>query len=431
MLNRHMRRFHFVVALAVAYAIVFAFVAVAGGAQGSGATLATTQNGVQAPAATAPPHDVQVPYTANAQTGSTSLAPASAEPQTPSAPASAAESNAPIVTSQSNLVLVPVLVKTKANEVVFSLTAGDFQLSDDGVQQSVRVEQDTNLEPLALAVIVETGGEGASHLGDYRDLGAVLDAVIGDVPHRVAVIGFDSVPHLEQDFTANTDAAAETIAGLHKGDQGAAILDALTYGIKLLSKQPPEYRRAVLLLSETEDGGSQTSMGDAIRAVDDTNTSIYSFGFSTRQEAVKHEASKLPVPGGTTYGNTPYAPGGCMSRDSDPDAHGSRGVQALDCASDLLPPIRLGRMAFLEAWDGLRRNVPESVAQLTGGEYFDFENARTLGEDMVNASNDLPNYYILSFRPQAPHEGMHTLQLRVKDRPKLQLKARRAYWVDE
>jgi len=40
------------------------------------------------------------------------------------------------------------------------------------------------------------------------------------VPEDVAVIGFDSTPRLEQDFTTDTDAAAETIAALHDGDAG-------------------------------------------------------------------------------------------------------------------------------------------------------------------------------------------------------------------
>ena len=152
---------------------------------------------------------------------------------------------APPVTVRSNVVLVPALVKTTVGETVFSLTADDFILTDNGVPQSLRLEPDTDSQPLALAVIVETGGQGASHLGDYRDLGTVLDTVLGDVPHRVAVIGFDSKPRLERDFTPDTDAAAKTIGMLSAGDPGAAILDALAFGIRLLRNQPPAYRRAV------------------------------------------------------------------------------------------------------------------------------------------------------------------------------------------
>lgn len=336
------------------------------------------------------------------------------------------------IRASSTLVLVPALVKSRSGETVFSLTADDFMLTDNGVPQTLRLETDTDSQPLALVVIVETGGQGAEHLGDYDNLGAVLDAVIGDVRHLVAVVNFDSKPRVAQDFTDDTDAAAKAIANLSGGDQGAAILDALSFGIDLLRDVPPRYRRAVLLVTETADRGSETSLDEAVRLVSDTNTAIYSFGFSTTKEALKHEASKVPRPGGSPYGNEPYGAGGCMSLDpgADPDAHGNRRVQALDCVSDLLPPLRLVRMAFIAAKDGLKRNVPESVAQLTGGEYFAFTNAATLRRGLLTISNDVPNYYVLNFRPESPSAGLHTLTLKLKSRPELQLKARSAYWME-
>lgn len=331
---------------------------------------------------------------------------------------------------RSTLVLVPAIVKTKAGELVFSLTADDFVLTDDGIPQPLRLEADTDAQPLALVVVVETGGAGATHLRDYQNLDATFDAVIGDVQHRVAIVSFDSEPHLELPFTADTNTAADTLTNLQQGDDGAAILDGLDFAIDLLRKQPPAFRRAILLLSETVDDGSKTDFDTALRAIDDTNTAIYSFGFSSKKSALKHEGAKLPRPGGTSYSDEPYPPGGCMARGADPDAHGKKGKQALDCASDLLPPLRLARLAFLAAHESLKRNVPESVAQLTGGEYFAFKDAKSLSRGLVTISNDVPNHYVLSFRPQTPHPGLHALDLKLKDRPGLDLKARNAYWVD-
>ncbi len=130
---------------------------------------------------------------------------------------SSAGSQVTALSVRSNLVLVPALVKTKGGELVFELTADDFILTDNGVPQSLQLEPDTDTQPVALAIIVQTGGGGASHLGDYRGLDAVLDAVVGNVPHRVAVVSFDSKPRLERDFTTDTDVAIRTIGNLQQG----------------------------------------------------------------------------------------------------------------------------------------------------------------------------------------------------------------------
>jgi len=107
----------------------------------------------------------------------------------------------PKLTVRSTLVMAPVLVTTKEGRVVFDLKADDFLLTDNGVPQLLTLEQDTDSEPLALAIVVETGGAGARHLIDYRELDSILDALIGNLEHRVAVIGFDSMPHLIVPFT--------------------------------------------------------------------------------------------------------------------------------------------------------------------------------------------------------------------------------------
>jgi VWFA-related protein len=330
---------------------------------------------------------------------------------------------------RSDVVLVPTLVKNKAGDAVLALSVDDFLLTDNGAPQTLRLEPDLDALPLALVVIVQTGGQGATHLDDYGNLAPVLDAVIGAVPHRVAVVAFDSEPRLVLDFSDDTDAAAKAIAVLQPGDSSAAILDALKFGIDQLRGQPSNYRHAVVLLSETIDRSSSTTLEDAIRAVEDTNTSIYSFAFSSTHATVKHEGSELP---GGASSKDPYPPGGCMSHDpnADPDAHGNRGVQALDCAGTLLPPLRLARIAFLAAKDSLQRNVPKSVAQLTGGEFFSFHNSATLVHHLLTVSNDIPNYYVLSFRPQSTQAGPHAPEVKLKNKKQYEVEARKGYWID-
>ena len=339
---------------------------------------------------------------------------------------------------ESTVVLVPALVRTANGKVVFTLKADDFKVTDDGIAEQLTLDEDTGSEPLALVVAVETGGAGASKLGDYRNLDADLSAVVGAVPHRIAVVAFDSAPRLVRDFTPDTDAVADALANLDAGDKGAAILDGIRFSVDLLRKQPAAYRRAILLISETIDRDSQTKMDDALRAISDTNTAIYSLAFSSGKADAAHYADReLPIhPGGNAGGVSfenahPGPPHGCMGKDPDPDATQNKGVQAFDCLGLLAPQLALAKLAAIRAADALQRNVPDTVAQLTGGEYFRFENSKSLERNLFTLANHVPNRYVLSFHPQSPHAGFHAIELKLKDYPELHVTARSGYWVDE
>ncbi|HTC75197.1 MAG TPA: VWA domain-containing protein [Edaphobacter sp.] len=366
-----------------------------------------------------------------------------------------------LLSTRSTLVLAPALVRNKAGDLVFTLTANDFILTDDGVPQKLTLEQDTGGEPLALVVVIEIGGADAREFNKFNSvappLAPMLAAIVGNVPHKVAVVAFDSQPTLLQNFTSNLDSAADAIASLTPGctrqhhlencasplaihnlglgDNGAAILDALGFSVDLLRDQPREYRRAILLISETLDRGSHLKLEDAIRAISDTNTVIYSIGYSTgKSEAAHYAARELPTqPGGLWMENHhPNPPTGCMGKDPDPDpdATHNKAIQAYDCFTQLVPPLALAKMAAIAATDGLKRNVPETVAHLTGGEYFKLSDAKTLERSLATISNHIPNRYILSFQPQSPHPGLHVLSLSLPNYSKLAITARTSYWAD-
>jgi VWFA-related protein len=346
--------------------------------------------------------------------------------QAPTQPSEARQAAAPQakLTVRSNLVMVPAFVTGGDGNVVFGLNAEDFQVKDNGVPQEIAIEEDTDAQPLALAIVVETGGAGARHLDDYRELDSILDALIGNVEHSVALIGFDSKPRLLVPFTATTDDVSRQLARLNEGDGGAAILDAVAFAVAQLREQPPSYRRAILLLSETIDQGSETTLDDAVHLMSDTNTAIYTFAFSSSRSAVAHEASKFDS-------KNPGPAHGCFSKKgADTEYEGHYSKQVLDCISQLAPPLRLATMAFLAARSSLKVKTAEAIAELAGGEYFSFKNAKDLKTALIAASNNIPNYYVLSFRPTTPTPGLHALQVTSLRRP-YDIKARREYWIDD
>jgi hypothetical protein len=215
------------------------------------------------------------------------------------------------------------------------------------------------------------------------------------------------------------------LASLDEGDKGAAILDGIAFAIEQLRPQPTRYRRAILLLSETVDQGSKTNLDEALRLISDTNTAMYSFSFSSTRAAVSRETSKFT-------NSTPGPAHGCFSRqgaDREYDGHYSK--QVLDCISQLAPPLRLATMSFLAARTSLRTNTAESIAQLAGGEFFHFGDAMELKAELITLSNDLPNYYVLSFRPTTPTPGLHSLHVETQPRQSLVLNSRREYWIED
>ena len=183
-----------------------------------------------------------------------------------------------------------------------------------------------------------------------------------------------------------------------EGDRrGAAIYDAVRYSVKLLEKQPEDSRRILLLISETRDHGSHAvKLDDAIAAINDSNTVVYSLAFS---------------PTGSTALDTLR---GEWDARTDP-AGGNL---------DILRLMKLAREA-------MRKNASKSVASMTGGEYELFTSRKSFENFMMDFANHLHNRYLLRFEPKNPRPGLHEVRVRLKDHGNLVVLARRSYWVKD
>lgn len=373
-----------------------------------------------------------------------------------------------IFTTQTTVVLVPAMVRDRSGAMVYTLKASDFTLTDNGIPQRLTLESESDSLPLALVVVVEIGGAGARQFQNYDTiappLAPMLSSMAGNAQSRAAVVTFDSEPHLLQPFTSSFDDAEDALRTLHPGctrqnhydncsgpqpvhnvplgDNGAAILDSLAFAVKLLRAEPG-YRHAILLVSETLDRGSRTTLEQAVRAITESNTTIYSVGFSTAKSETAHYAHRqLPTQATRREkswnavpqfeNHHPNPPDGCMGTDPepDPDAPTSKWSQFYDCMGQLLPPLTFAKMAAIATTDSLQQNVPATVARLTGGEYFKFGNEKQFERDLAVIVNHVPNRYMLSFHPQAPRAGLHTLRLKLPDYPELEVTARTSYWAE-
>jgi hypothetical protein len=78
----------------------------------------------------------------------------------------------------------------------------------------------------------------------------------------------------------------------------------------------------------------------------------------------------------------------------------------------------------------MRKNIPSTIAQMTGGEYELFATRKKFETRMIDFTNHLHSRYLLSFVPKTPHPGLHPLRVRVKGGNDALVLARTSYSVE-
>src|SRR5882672_807879 len=190
-------------------------------------------------------------------------------------------SQKPIFQSESNVVIVPTLVKNDKGELVYGLQAKDFIIEDDGIEQVAPLDEATESQPISVVIAIQTGRRATGEFGRMRGLGSMLEPVLSNPRAESAVLFFDSHLDVALDFTNNSEAVAQRIQTSKPGDGGAAILDAVDFSVKLLSKRAKDRRRVLLLISETRDHGSHWArkIEEVVAHIGNSNVVVYALAF--------------------------------------------------------------------------------------------------------------------------------------------------------
>ena len=305
------------------------------------------------------------------------------------------------LSSTTTLVLVPTLVRSPAGDLLHTLSARDFRLTDNGVEQQLTLET-TERQPLSVVVLMQTGGAAPRQFANYAHLTPMLEAMMGSSAYRVALVTFDSRPEEIWNFPSRVNGLTDAFTKPVPGDDGAAILDAIDYGITLLADQPPTSRRILLLLSQPQDAGSTAKPEEVVRRLGETNTTIYSVTFSPEKQWLKDQFTH--------------------------ERHEQRPYQLGPAGPTLLHTFDLGTPLKV-ALKAMQQDTAATVASLSGGEHMRFGNRAELEQEFNTLANHIPNSYTLSFRPTSQQPGLHTLKVEVLHQPSpLEVSARTSYW---
>jgi VWFA-related protein len=195
---------------------------------------------------------------------------------------------------QVNVVQLFFNVKDKKGALIPNQTKNDFELFEDGKPQTVKYFTAESDLPLTLGILIDSSGSQMRVLEMEKEVGSSFLNEILRPKDEAFVIGFDVNVDLLQDFTndvrrlkaalnkakINTGGGGSSLPGLGGGPiptgnpRGTLLYDA----VYLASHDELAHevgRKAMILLTDGEDQGSQLRIKDAIEAAQKSDSICY------------------------------------------------------------------------------------------------------------------------------------------------------------
>jgi len=285
----------------------------------------------------------------------------------------------PTFSTEVKVVNVLATVRNKTGTLVGNLEKDDFSLSEDARPQTIRYFQHESNLPLILGLMVDTSGSQVKVLDQERAASLrFLDRVFRENIDHAFIMQFDTSVQMRQPLTGSIkkldDAMAyvdsETMRQLRmQGGGGTLLYDAVARASTEIMKRQTG-RKALIVLSDGVDFGSEASVNDYIEAAQRADTLIYSILYS------------------------------------DPGAYGIFGGDH----------------------DG--RRVLQRMSEDSGGSFFEVTKKQTVDSMFAILEEELRNQYSLGYVSDKPVtlSEFRAIQLTAHQKG-LQVQARKRYWA--
>jgi Ca-activated chloride channel homolog len=258
-------------------------------------------------------------------------------------------------------------VTDKHGRFVTDLGRDDFEVFENKKPQSIlEFTSETDL-PLRLAILIDTSNSIRDRFHFQQEAATNFINSVMREQDKAVIVSFDTAAELITDLTSDTHKLENAVRDLRPGG-GTALYDAIYFACrdKLMQDQPMyKFRRAMVILSDGEDNESRYSRDQALEMAQRADTVIYTI--STNITHVETDGDK----------------------------------------------------------------VMRYFAEQTGGvSFFPFE-AKDLNQSFENIANELRHQYNLFYRPEPlKNDGQyHAVQIRVRGRKDLIVRARKGYYA--
>jgi Ca-activated chloride channel family protein len=259
-------------------------------------------------------------------------------------------------------------VTDKKGRFITNLTKEDFEVIENKKQQSIQEFTAESDLPLRLAILIDTSNSIRERFKFEQEAAiSFISNVVRPRQDKAMIVSFDSSAELRADLIDDTEKLAAAIRDLRPGG-GTALYDAIYYAArdKLQQDQPRhKFRRAMILVSDGDDNQSRVTRDQSLEMAQKADAVIY---------AISTNISRI---------------------ESDGD------------------------------------KVLKYLARETGGQAFFPFKATDLDQSFENIANELRHQYNIFYRPEPlKTDGLyHAVDLRVKGRKDLMVRARKGYYA--
>ena len=220
-------------------------------------------------------------------------------------PAQTPEQDVDVIRTETDLTNLLFTVTDKNNRYITNIQQSDVRVLEDGVPQTLFTFQRETDRPLAIAFLIDVSGSEERTLPDEKAAArSFIENVIRSSKDQAAIIPFEGYAHLEQPLTRDVLSiyrvlervevaypaylgSAPPMTGITSGpgtvgpprEGSTAIWDSIALTCRqVLARSAGLRRRAIILLTDGQDGSSRLGRSAAIDQAISTETVIYAIG---------------------------------------------------------------------------------------------------------------------------------------------------------
>jgi VWFA-related protein len=326
------------------------------------------------------------------------------------------------IVTRVSLVNTPVTVRDRRGQLVHTLVAKDFQVTDNGMPQQI-ADFDLGGDPLSVVFVLETSARIGPLMPRIQKTGIVFAEAVMGLTGEAAVVGFDDSVDVLQDFTSDRGLIQKSINELKIGTNNCKLYDAMTAAVDMLSERAQAMagatgrRRVIVIVSEVQDVGSEAKLGAALRQAQLSNVTIYTVGLSTNRAEMKQPPKDFAHR---------LLPSGIFPL---PPIPGTAQTPTLEDIRD-----ESGNLLALSVWvvENVKNKITdhalEVAAKATGGEHIATFDDESIEKAIDEIGGELYSQYSLSYSPGTDQMGYHQIKI-IVNKKGLKVRARPGYYL--